>query len=93
MGHSSVLGRISTWTGVIAVAVFLHIVFYFPLFIDFDHLRIHSRTPRGRPQAYLDMVVLGIRNLQPYQYLPMQLPYCVFEVRWRYFGRFRVWVQ
>lgn len=27
------------------------------------------------------MVILGIRDLQPYNYLPMQLPYCVFEVR------------
>ncbi|CAN0457845.1 unnamed protein product [Scytosiphon promiscuus] len=26
------------------------------------------------------MVIMGIRNMQPYQYLPMQLPYCVFEV-------------
>lgn len=32
-------------------------------------------------QAYLDMVIMGIRNMQPYQYLPMQLAYCVFEVR------------
>lgn len=23
---------------------------------------------------------MGIRNMQPYKYLPMQLPYCVFEV-------------
>lgn len=27
------------------------------------------------------MVIMGIRNMQPYKYLPMQLPYCVFEVR------------
>lgn len=26
------------------------------------------------------MVIMGIRNMQPYHYLPMQLPYCVFEV-------------
>lgn len=31
-------------------------------------------------QAYLDMIILGIRNMQPYSYLPMELPYCVFEV-------------
>ncbi|CAM9243290.1 unnamed protein product, partial [Sphacelaria rigidula] len=36
-------------------------------------------VPETRP-AYLDMVILGIRDLQPYNYLPMQLPYCVFEV-------------
>eukprot|EP00752_Nemacystus_decipiens_P012043 g10677.t1 len=30
--------------------------------------------------AYLDMVIMGIRNMRPYKYLPMQLPYCVFEV-------------
>jgi len=26
------------------------------------------------------MVIMGIRNMRPYKYLPMQLPYCVFEV-------------
>ncbi|CBN78812.1 conserved unknown protein [Ectocarpus siliculosus] len=31
-------------------------------------------------EAHLDMVIMGIRNMQPYKYLPMQLPYCVFEV-------------
>ncbi|CAN0111503.1 unnamed protein product [Ascophyllum nodosum] len=30
--------------------------------------------------AWLDMVILGIRDMRPYQYLPMQLPFCVFEV-------------
>lgn len=27
------------------------------------------------------MVIMGIRNMRPYKYLPMQLPFCVFEVR------------
>ncbi|CAN0235141.1 unnamed protein product, partial [Laminaria digitata] len=38
-----------------------------------------SIVPKTCP-AHLDMVIMGIRNMQPYQYLPMQLPYCVFEV-------------
>ena len=32
-------------------------------------------------KAHLDMVIMGIRNMRPYKYLPMQLPFCVFEVR------------
>ncbi len=26
------------------------------------------------------MIIMGIRNMRPYKYLPIQLPYCVFEV-------------
>ena len=42
-------------------------------------------------QAHLDMVIMGIRNLQPYQYLPMQLAYCVFEVRSQPFVFMIIW--
>lgn len=43
--------------------------------------RMHITNGHDEWKAHLDMVIMGIRNMQPYKYLPMQLPYCVFEVR------------
>ncbi|CAN0344913.1 unnamed protein product, partial [Discosporangium mesarthrocarpum] len=31
-------------------------------------------------QAYLEVVALGIRDMKPFNFMPIHLPYCVLEV-------------
>lgn len=38
-------------------------------------------TPKLRP-AFLEILALGIRGMQPYEMLPMQMPYMQIEVRY-----------